>query len=436
MSIDQDLIDYAREKEHELQEAALTREHIDAEDDRASSGRDDADRDYARVLYSSAFRRLQDKMQLFSPRQNRFHRNRLTHSLEVAQIAKIIAKKAQLQDTLTVQTCALAHDIGNPPFGHYGEGILNELQRQGNNSAGFEGNAQTFRVLTTLEEKHYDYNGLNLTWRTLFGVVKYPNDNLTNETKYLYQPDWDYVKNSAKNLNVTIGLNNDRLIRTIDAEIMDIADEIAYAAHDLHDALKQGYFTIDELIHEFSMSKEYGSSLHHFIESVNKAREFASKANSYGTSEEYSSLFLRELSSEIVNKLVSDVGIINNSLNYKNYEKLAIGLKKLTYAAVSRKRDIKQYELMGEKVIRGLFQVYSDTSYNKQGKLLPMDYVKGYKIDFDKDGSPIPSHKSLLKTAITDYIAGMMDSFAIEQYQKYFGETDLNKLYFRSSDFT
>lgn len=436
MNHDQELINYASQKEHELQKAACTREHVITEDDRASSGRDDADRDYARVLYSSAFRRLQDKMQLFSPRQNRFHRNRLTHSLEVAQIAKVIAKKANLKDTLTVQTCALAHDIGNPPFGHYGESILNELQQREKRSVGFEGNAQTFRVLTSLEEKHYQYNGLNLTWRTLFGVVKYPNDNTTNEKKYLYPPDWVKVKNSAEVLGVTIGLNNDTLIRTIDAEIMDIADEIAYAAHDLHDALKQGYFTIDELIHEFSMSKEYGSALDDFIKSVTKARSFASKANAYGTSEEYSSLFLRELSSEIVNKLVGDVGIINNSLNYKSYEKLAIGLKKLTYEAVSRKRDIKQYELMGEKVIRGLFQVYSDTSYNKHGKLLPMDYVKGYKINFEKDGSPHPTNKSLFITAITDYIAGMMDSFAIEQYQRYFGETDLNKLYFKHTDFT
>lgn len=426
MQENSELLEYSKHKEAELEKASVEREYNIEE--KALGYRTETDRDYARVLYSSSFRRLQDKMQLFAPQQNRFHRNRLTHSLEVAQIAKIIAQKLQLHDLVTIQTCALAHDIGNPPFGHYGENVLDELVKPFDGR--FEGNAQTYRVLTKLEEKHYFYGGLNLTWRTLFGVVKYPNNSTENTKKFLYDEDWDIVKEKANTLNVLI----DSKVKTIDAEIMDIADEIAYAAHDLHDALKQGYFSIDELSYEFSVSLEgkYKDAKELFDGIVLHARNFASQANSYKTSEEYQSLFLRELTSEIVNKLVSSVDVVDGKLSYSNsYHLLADGLKRLTYNAVSRKRDIRQYELMGEKVLRGLFQVYMDQSYNQGGKLLPIDYIQSYNLKFD--GSKFDSKN--FTVLVRDYIAGMMDSFAIEQYKKYFGNNSLDKIYFTEEQF-
>lgn len=428
MAMNPELLEYAKQKEAELEKAANTREYNDVEE-KALGYRTEADRDYARVLYSSAFRRLQDKMQLFAPQQNRFHRNRLTHSLEVAQIAKVIAQKLNLNDLVTIQTCALAHDIGNPPFGHYGEHVLNELVKPFTNS--YEGNAQTYRVLTVIEEKHHNYRGLNLTWRTLFGVVKYPNDISENQKKFLYKNDWKKVKEKAQELNVSLGNN----IRTIDAEIMDIADEIAYAAHDLQDALKQGYFSVDELSYEFQVSSDgkYKNAKELFDNIVQHARNFASEADAYQTSEEYQSLFLRELTSEIVNQLVNSIDIVNDQLGYiANYSLLAEGLKKLTYNAVSRKRDIKQYELMGEKVLRGLFQVYMDQSYNKDGKLLPMDYIQGYELNKSNSGL---INSNALSYPVCDYIAGMMDSFAIEQYKKYFGNNSLDNIYFTDIQF-
>jgi dGTPase len=427
MSVNQELLEYAKDKEAELSQASSQREY-DAEE-KALGYRTEADRDYARVLYSSAFRRLQDKMQLFAPQQNRFHRNRLTHSLEVAQIAKVIAQKLDLNDLVTIQTCALAHDIGNPPFGHYGEQVLNELVKPFANS--YEGNAQTYRVLTVLEEKHHKYYGLNLTWRTLFGVVKYPNDKSQNPKKFLYTNDWITVQEKAQELNVSIGNH----IRTIDAEIMDIADEIAYAAHDLQDALKQGYFSIDELLYEFSVSLDgkYSDAKILFDAIVLHAKTFAQQANSYQTSEEYQSLFLRELTSEIVNQLVESIDVVNGILGYSDaYHLLAEGLKRLTYNAVSRKRDIKQYELMGEKVLRGLFQVYMDQSYNKDGKLLPVDYVQSYTLEKNQNNF---FKSNELSQPVCDYIAGMMDSFAIEQYKKYFGNNSLDNIYFREDQF-
>lgn len=123
-------------------------------------------RDYTRILYASSFRRLQGKMQLFAVQSDQFIRNRLTHSLEVAQIARSIAMEIgyDRDEIYVVEAAALAHDIGNPPFGHAGERYLDKLAKK---VGGFEGNAQTFRILTTVEQKRADFQGLNLTYRTL-----------------------------------------------------------------------------------------------------------------------------------------------------------------------------------------------------------------------------------------------------------------------------
>ena len=131
-------------------------------------------RDYARIMYSSSFRRLQGKMQLLGIKNDQFFRNRLTHSLEVAQIARSIASAIQYAEgeSYLVEAGALAHDIGNPPFGHSGERKLNELFLE---CGGFEGNAQTLRILTNVEKKRPDFRGLNLTYRGMFSVVKYFN---------------------------------------------------------------------------------------------------------------------------------------------------------------------------------------------------------------------------------------------------------------------
>ena len=147
-------------------------------------------RDYARVLYSSSFRRLQGKMQLLGIDAGRFNRNRLTHSLEVAQIARSIAIDLALNDTVVAETAALAHDIGNPPFGHHGEKVLNELC---GDCGGYEGNAQAFRILRTLERKHHLYDGLNLNVRTLMAVTKYFHRREDNPAKFLYDEDYQFL---------------------------------------------------------------------------------------------------------------------------------------------------------------------------------------------------------------------------------------------------
>jgi dGTPase len=291
-----ELIDYVKERETEIEKVSSIRDHS-IKTIRTDNQRKNSDIDYARVLYSSSFRRLQGKMQLLIPESLQFHRNRLTHSLEVAQIAHSIARKLNLKDLQTVQTCSLAHDIGNPPFGHAGEIFLSNCS----NGLSYEGNAQTFRVLTHLEEKHHSYNGLNLTLRTILGTVKYPFSQAQNDEKYLYDDDYKKIKQWESDYNLSL--------KSLDCEIMDLADEIAYAAHDLEDSLRFKYFTIGELLHEFQNSK-YNDVYDILTGIIAKARNFANKAKTYETSEEYSILFKKELTSLIVDTLITDIGLV------------------------------------------------------------------------------------------------------------------------------
>jgi len=367
------------------------------------------DRDYARILYSSSFRRLQGKMQLMGVDHTSFHRTRLTHSLEVAQIARTIASSLKLDNTVVTESCSLAHDIGNPPFGHSGEILLNKLAQD---IGGYEGNAQVIRIFRTLEKKYPNIPGLNLSLRTLLGLTKYFYKKEDNDKKYLYIDDYDVLNEEWISKSVT---NR----RTIDVQIMDLSDEIAYAAHDLEDSLSMGYMSISEILYEFKISKKYSNSYDILRDIVKNVQQY-SQSSPTRSAEEYSSILRRELTSRIVDTLVRDIGVVDGnfdkvSLGFKNHRLLSEGLKKLVFQSLLRKRNIQHYEKMGDKVISGLFEVYSDNSFNKNGLLLPVEYRS--------------SKNKESKRLIIDYISGMMDTFSIKEYKKYYGINSLDALY-------
>jgi|WetSurMetagenome_2_1015567.scaffolds.fasta_scaffold59799_2 dGTPase len=401
------LIEYVREKEREINKISNLRLH-NYKSPRVEYYRNNADIDYSRVVYSSYFRRLQGKMQLFPPGTIHFFRNRLTHSLEVAQISKILAYRLGLQDNISVQTCSLAHDIGNAPFGHAGEIALDNCSE-----VNFEGNAQTFRVLTHLEEKHYKYNGLNLTARTLFGVVKYPFLKKQSKNKYLYNDDYNKVHEITE--------EHDIQLCSIDCQIMDIADEIAYAAHDLEDAFRLNCFNPDEILYEFFQADQYAKAYKQIDSIFQKAKSYGLNAKTYCTSEEYSILFKRELTSILVHTLIKDVDLVYDdkkgfhTLSLKKYKTMAKGLKELTFNAIKRRPEIIRYELMGSQIIKGLYEVLMDKKFNKNQVLLPPEFrvKKPWK----------------LEESIIDYIGGMMDSYAIDQYKIYYGKNSLDHVY-------
>lgn len=413
---DQDLCQFAQDLEQKVSKFQ-DREYEEPNDKRGES-RDEYRRDYARVLYCSSFRRLQGKMQLLGIDPTHFHRNRLTHSLEVAQIAGGIARDLGLKDPVVTETCALAHDLGNPPFGHAGERVLNELAQD---IGGYEGNAQTLRIFRHLEKKHYAFPGLNLTLRTILGVTKYFNTRAENPKKFLYDDDYIFLQTQRDDKHTYIK-------KSIDAQIMDLADAIAYAAHDLEDAISFGFVSLAEMMHEFDISHEYQPASQKFSSIASQSRDIAKQAKRLDTSEEYSFLIRKELTSNIVHILMCDIGKIecqdgSEQLGYKTLSKLAEGLKKLVFKALLRKKDVQLYEKQGERIIRGLFEVYTDSKFNKDLLLLPPELRAIAKDTNDN---------LTLKRVVIDYIAGMMDSFAIQEYKRYFGSSSLDRIYDRN----
>ena len=391
------------------------------------------ERDYSRVLYSSAFRRLQGKMQILGVNSAAFFRNRLTHSLEVSQvacaIARLLAKQCNRQSMYTkdeefvIMAAALAHDIGHPAFGHKGERVLDKLCRSLEKPFRFEGNAQNFRVLRTLEKKEASIKGLNLTNRTLLAINKYlvleSNEVVDGKPvvkKFLYAEDYNYLESVREKANL-------QKQRTLDVQIIDLADEIAYAVHDLEDGLALHSFGIDELLYELQnfkdglLKNDEGFAL--FQKMVEESRQEAFTAKDYKTLQEYSQVFRKDLTSRLTHALINDltvrkvgekfakehgVNADNQELTLDIFGNLREALTKVIFKCISREPHIELYESRGNKVISRLYGLF-----DKNPHLLTPDY----RCEED-------SHQQ--SRLIVDFIAGMMDTFAIAQYETYFKE--------------
>ncbi len=199
-------------------------------------------RDCDRVIHSTAFRRLKYKTQVFVFHEGDHYRTRLTHSLEVAQIARALARQLGLDEDLT-EALALAHDLGHPPFGHAGERALDAcMQAHG----GFDHNAQTLRVVTSLEHRYPEFDGLNLTWETLEGIVKH-NGPLAERSGAAVGRYRDHgIPAGISDYTRTYDLEL-WSFASLEAQVAAIADDIAYDAHDIDDGLRAGLFTVDDL---------------------------------------------------------------------------------------------------------------------------------------------------------------------------------------------
>lgn len=383
-------------------------------------------RDYSRIMYSSSFRRLQGKMQLLGIQNDQFFRNRLTHSLEVSQIARSIAAELKYtpNEIFVVEAGALAHDIGNPPFGHAGERELNELFT---NIGGFEGNAQTLRILTNVEKKKPGFVGLNLTYRTALSVVKYFKKSEGGKNKkFIYDDDYDMLKSFIDTNSIPV--------RTTGVQIVDLADEIAYAAHDLEDGLRVKAYIIDEILHEYHSKYGDSKSYTKLKELVEEAKNKSGFGNSKIDSTEFCKLFRQELSSSIIFTLISDIGLIDvteefqqktgttqdKELGFIKYNELAEGLKEITFKCINHNNDVYYYEQRGLTILK-----YLKKFYEKNTLFLPPEYranniIKQYNMTIDEG--------TLQQRLICDYISGMMDSYAINVYEQISGKNFKNIL--------
>lgn len=384
---------------------------------KVEEGRSEYARDYARILYSSSFRRLQGKMQILGIESTAFYRNRLTHSLEVSQIARSIARTLAIkcnekgmyseEELYLLDAAALGHDIGHPAFGHKGERVLDEIAKV--YELRFEGNAQNFRVLRKLDRHGSSPDGLHLTYRTLLAINKYIEKEGKETKKFMYNEDYKYLDEFRNENNL---INQ----RTLDVQIIELADDIAYAVHDLEDGLSQGLFSIDELCFEILSYKnekfnneQINQAYNTFTEITNTIRKELNNDDKIKTIQEYSHLFRKNLTSRLTNEFV-----INLSFNEKEgelcieepYGALCKILSKIIFICVSRNSEVALYETKGEIVLKTLFNIYVDEKINKNYYLLPPDY------------RPENDEIKTIVRCVLDYLAGMMDTYAISEYER------------------
>ncbi len=353
--------------------------------EKKSSLRSPYQRDRDRILHSTAFRRLKHKTQVFVNTSGDHYRTRITHSLEVSQIARTLAKVFKLNEDLS-ETLSLAHDLGHTPFGHAGEEALNECMH---NSGGFDHNIQTIRIVTLLENKYYNFKGLNLSIETLDGLIKH-NGPILDKTKINGILGKNFFKNKI----------NFRSCPSLEAQIASISDDIAYNSHDLEDGLNAKLFSLKD-ISEIPILN-------------NLIKKHKNKIFKYSQE-----LVLRQIIREIINEMVKDV-ISNTKKNLeKNNIKSIKDVYKSKYPLVSFSKKMKLFDKRIKSFLKKNMYYHKNVIHKtNQGRLIvkklflkikknPKKFVKKY--NFEKINND---------RLICDFIAGMTDRYAINLYNK------------------
>ncbi len=340
-------------------------------------------RDRERVLHTTAFRRLEYKTQVFINHEGDYYRTRLTHSLEVSQIGRSVARSLGANEDL-VETICLAHDLGHPPFGHSGEAALAKLMKD---QGGFNHNNQSLRIVTFLENRYPDFPGLNLSWEVLEGMVKH-------ETDYDLADIQDYDPDLRGHL---------------EAQIANVADELAYTSHDLDDGLRSGMITPAQLD---------GIAIWEIInESIGRRK-----------TDTLDELSRHQIIRRLINFEMTDLIQSIDRYLRKSDIKTALDIQKLPYNVVGfsedmyrRNRELKDFlfnnlyrhhrvvrmAAKAEHIISRIFEMYLSTPSALPPAVQELIPERG------------------LETSICDYIAGMTDRFAIEEYQRLFDVTVL-----------
>ncbi len=344
-------------------------------------------RDRDRIINSTAFRRLQYKTQVFVNHEGDHYRTRLTHSLEVAQIARWIASGLGCNKDLA-EVVSLAHDLGHTPFGHAGEDALNAKMKDFGN---FSHNAHTLKLITKLEHLYLDFDGLNLSWEMLEGVVKH-NGAIKDLSKTHH-----YIQEYNQKHDLDLSRSP-----SIEAQISAISDDIAYNNHDIEDGLRAGLFNIEELLDLPFIGEKFREVI---------ARKLDSRRE----------LLVSEAKRKIVNDMVLDVVSntkqnikahhINNSEEVRNCDSFLVqfsepmeiahqSIKKFLKENMYRHYKVNRMTASAHKVVGGLFDFFIEN---------PSCLPEHHQIS--------RSNKRDLAINVSDYIAGMTDRFAIKEYQ-------------------
>jgi len=371
----------------------------------ASPTRSDFQRDRDRIIHSSAFRRLKHKTQVFVYHEGDHFRTRLTHTIEVSQIARALARSLGLDEDLA-EALALSHDLGHTPFGHTGEDTLEECMAA---FGGFDHNAQALRVVTRLERRYPDYDGLNLTWEALEGLVKHNGPLLEADGR----PTLRYVARGVPLAIMEYNAIQDLELATFasgEAQAAAIADDIAYDAHDIDDGLRAGLFGIEDL-------REVP-----FLDGI--LTEIDGRWPGLDLSRR-----IHELTRRVITRFVEDVVAEGdrriatldpqNAQDIRRAQETVIcfsremreadaAIKRFLYAHMYRHPEVMRVRAQADQVLRDLFR-----RFKAEPELMPEEW----QADLPKDDEP------RLARRVADYIAGMTDRYAILEHRRLFDVT-------------
>jgi dGTPase len=369
-----------------------SRGRLHPEPDLAPRGpRDIFQRDRDRIIHSVAFRRLRHKTQVFVAPDGDHFRVRLTHSIEVAQIGRTIARALGLNEDLTEALC-LAHDLGHPPFGHAGENALNAAL---SDAGGFDHNAHSIRLVTKLEAPYPDFEGLNLSWEALEGLAKH-NGPVTTQT-------WAMTEANAE---WSLGLSS---WPSLEAQVAAIADDIAYDNHDIDDGLRSGILNLDDLLELPIVERHWAAIGVRHPGISNDKRQRALVRDMIGSMVgDVLAESARRVSESGVTTLedVRGVGkqLVGLSAEVAEEERV---LKRFLYARLYESPQLEHVREEAERIVANLAAIYRDNR-----KLLPEAWQRG------------GSETEQLRT-VGDFIAGMTDTFAIARHQELVGPVNL-----------
>jgi dGTPase len=351
-------------------------------------------RDRDRIIHATAFRRLKEKTQVFVAHEGDHFRTRLTHSLEVAQVARSLATALGLEADLA-ETIALAHDLGHPPFGHAGE---DELQVQMEPFGGFDHNVQTFRVVTKLERRYPRWEGLNLTWETLEGVIKH-NGPVSEK---LDRPSWKAI--SEFDQEYDLGLST---WASAEAQVAALADDIAYNNHDVDDGVQAGLFRLEELLDVpligpilASVYKDYPD-----LDPVITRLEAVRRMIGAMVDDVLAETHRRALESRVGS--AEDVRNLDHALvafSREMVEDLS-RLREFLMTRMYRHWKVNRTRSQARRILAEMFQLFM-----AEPDVLPTEWFARSQ-NRDQAGRA---------RVVCDYIAGMTDRFAIEEHRKLF----------------
>ncbi|WP_088548087.1 deoxyguanosinetriphosphate triphosphohydrolase family protein [Paenibacillus aquistagni] len=412
-----------------------------------SEERDEVERDYARLIQSPAFRRLQGKSQVFGAGSGDYYRTRLTHSIEVSQIAREVARKLPKQypflmkaehpglmmEAAVVECAALAHDLGHPPFGHRGEEVLNRLLSE-QYGLQYEGNAQNFRILMFLEKRAESGNGLDLTAAVLLAINKYPfNLEEPGRLKGVYASEWGAIEELREKWGMP------KEAPTLEAQLMDLCDDIAYSTHDIEDGIRAGkiqmnptFFEdprlIDHVVQEI-VCDDGNSALHwdriDIRAKVIKVFEqyLEQWEEVYRASAQEASRARREMKARSVSLFAMQIGIMDDpATGWKKVTFVRDGkqdiellrtmevLKKLAWVTLIKDFRVQRLQMRSEIMIERLWDSFIQPEYGKL--IIPPDWMENYE-----------HHKRHWSWArfVADYISGMTDAYAEKVYGELYG---------------